>query len=79
MTYATSPYQARVEQSATVGPALNLVVSLIAAVFLLAVGYLYFTQPGGPGLPLKLSGFALASFFIVTAAILPPIVEAFGK
>ena len=77
-----SPYQARIKQSTAVGPALNLAFSLVAAVFLLTVGYLYFTQPGGPGLPLKLIGFTLASFFIVTivtAAILPPIVEAFGK
>ena len=77
-----SPYQARIKQSTAVGPVPNLVFGLLAAVFLLTVGYLYFTQPGGPGLLLKLSGFALASFFIVTivtAAILPPIVEAFGK
>jgi hypothetical protein len=69
-----SPYQARIGQSTTVGPIPNLVFSLLAVVFLLAVGYLYFTQTGEPGLLSKLIGFALASFFIVTAAILPPIV-----
>jgi len=80
MTYTnTSPYRTKIEQFSAVGPALNLVFGLVAAVFLLTVGYLYFTQQGEPGLLLKLSGFALASFFIFTAAILPSIAEVFGR